>query len=172
MSLGLTVIACIGTRFGWGRHLGDIPFKNFTPMFLLSWLSELFFTAAASLMKISILFFYLRLAVDKTYRVVIYCTIGTILAYMIAYIFVIIFVCLLHFGVIVFPHAVGYTNYLNSNAPPSTQTGILPQRTVSILMFRSLSMVSSTSWETSSSLSCRCPWSGNCTSSNANGLHF
>lgn len=74
-------------------------------MLFLSWLSDVLFTVTASLLKISILVFYLQLGMNKTHRGIVYYTIGAILVFMITYIFVIIFVCPLCFEALEFSFA-------------------------------------------------------------------
>ncbi|RDL32645.1 uncharacterized protein BP5553_09101 [Venustampulla echinocandica] len=96
LSLGLSIIACIGTKYGWGSHIQDIPFQNFTLLLFLSWLTQVIFNACAALVKISILVFYLQLAEDsiiRGFRIVVFCAIGVITSFFIAYTFVTIFQC-------------------------------------------------------------------------------
>ncbi|CZR65542.1 uncharacterized protein PAC_15442 [Phialocephala subalpina] len=93
ISIGLSINACISTTYGWSHHLSSIPAANFGPILLTIWLSELLFTISTSLAKISILFFYLRLAVTKTYKRIIYFSIGFIVVWAITFSAVIIFQC-------------------------------------------------------------------------------
>jgi hypothetical protein len=91
-SVALAVNACVSTKFGWGKHLDEVPTSNFGPILLFIWLSELLFTLSTTLVKISILFFYLRIAVTATYRRIIYASIAFIAAWAIAFSAVVIFV--------------------------------------------------------------------------------
>jgi hypothetical protein len=77
----MSVNACVSTKYGWGLHLYQIPFADFTPVLICIWLSEILFTLAASFVKLSILVFYLRLATTKLYRRVIYGSIVFIIAW-------------------------------------------------------------------------------------------
>lgn len=92
VSIALAINACISTKFGWGRHLDEVSSTNFGPILLSIWLSEILFTISTSFVKLSILFFYLRIAVTATYRRVIYGSIAFISAWAIAFSSVVIFV--------------------------------------------------------------------------------
>ncbi|KUJ08697.1 uncharacterized protein LY89DRAFT_741544 [Mollisia scopiformis] len=93
LSIGLSINACISTTFGWGHHLSSIPPSNYSSILITIWIAELLFTLSTSLAKISILFFYLRLAVTKTYRTIIHCSIGFIIIWAITFTLVVIFQC-------------------------------------------------------------------------------
>lgn len=93
LSLGGTINSCIGAGFGWGKHITDVPKEDFSNALLSGWLAEVFITFTTATVKISILIFYLRLAVTKTYATIIYLSIAWITMWMIAFLAVIIFVC-------------------------------------------------------------------------------
>jgi hypothetical protein len=88
----LAINACITTKYGWGTHLYSVPPQDFGPVLLLIWISELLFTFSTSLVKLSILFFYLRLAVTKAYRGVIYASIAFLTAWLVSFTCVVLFV--------------------------------------------------------------------------------
>jgi hypothetical protein len=89
----LAINACITTKYGWGTHLYSVPPQDFGPELLLVWISELLFTFSTSLVKLAILFFYLRLAVaNKTYRRVIYGSIAFLTAWLVSFTCVVLFV--------------------------------------------------------------------------------
>ena len=90
--MALAISACVSTKFGWGKHLDEVPASDFGPILFFIWLSELLFTISTSLVKISILFFYLRIAVTPTYRRIIYGSIAFIIAWGIAFSGAVIFV--------------------------------------------------------------------------------
>ncbi|KAG0648068.1 hypothetical protein D0Z07_5732 [Hyphodiscus hymeniophilus] len=92
-SIALAVNACISTRYGWGKHLDEVPVSNTGLILLFIWLSELLFTLSTSLVKISVLFFYLRIAVTKTYRRILYISIAFICAWAVIFSAVVIFQC-------------------------------------------------------------------------------
>ncbi|PQM43874.1 hypothetical protein VE01_10770 [Pseudogymnoascus verrucosus] len=92
-SIALVINACISTKFGWAGHLSAIPYKNLSPILQNIWISELLFTLTTSLVKISILLFYLRLAVTPTWKRVIYGSIAFIVVWTIAFCSLIIFQC-------------------------------------------------------------------------------
>jgi hypothetical protein len=91
-SIALCINACISTTHGWAHHLSSIPESNIPSLLLSIYLSELLFTISTSLAKLSILLFYLRLAVTTTYRRIIYCSIGFITVWAIVFSCVVIFV--------------------------------------------------------------------------------
>ena len=88
----MTINACISTTHGWATHLSSIPEANIPSLLLSIYLSELFFTLSTSLAKLSILFFYLRLAVTPTYRRIIYISIAFITVWAVVFSCVVIFV--------------------------------------------------------------------------------
>lgn len=93
-SIALVINACISTKFGWAGHLSAILYKNLSPILQNIWISELLFTLTTSLVKISILLFYLRLGVTLTWKRVIYGSIAFIVVWTIAFCSLIIFVCI------------------------------------------------------------------------------
>jgi hypothetical protein len=88
----LAINACITTKYGWGTHLYSVPPEDFGPELLLVWISELLFTFSTSLVKLSILFFYLRLAATTTYRRVIYGSVAFLTAWLVSFTCVVLFV--------------------------------------------------------------------------------
>jgi len=72
--------------------LVDVAPKDYSNVLLVGWIAQLLFTFTTSLVKISISTFYLRLANTKTYRIIIYCTIGWLIIWCITFVFVVIFV--------------------------------------------------------------------------------
>ncbi|KAE9379385.1 hypothetical protein N431DRAFT_434387 [Stipitochalara longipes BDJ] len=93
LSIALTVNACISTTHGWATHLSSIPSSNIHSLLLSIYLSELLFTLSTSFAKLSILFFYLRLAVTRTYRRVIYASIVLIAVWAVVFSCVVILQC-------------------------------------------------------------------------------
>ncbi|KFY79925.1 hypothetical protein V499_01183 [Pseudogymnoascus sp. VKM F-103] len=92
-SFALAVNTCVGTKFGWARHLSAIPRENLSPILQNIFASEILFTLTTSLVKISILFLYLRIAVTKPWKRVIYGSIAFIVIWTIAFCALIIFQC-------------------------------------------------------------------------------
>lgn len=106
-SIGISINSCVGTKYGWGLHASAILPQNLSGILLTIWISELLFTFSTSLVKLSILFFYLRLAVTQTYRRVIYASIAFIAAWAVTFGLIIIFVsfgpCVLKIDVLISP---------------------------------------------------------------------
>ncbi|KFZ25164.1 hypothetical protein V502_00358 [Pseudogymnoascus sp. VKM F-4520 (FW-2644)] len=92
-SIALVVNACVSTKFGWAGHLSAIPHEHLSPILQNNWVSEILFTLTTSLVKISILFFYLRLAITPTWKRVIFGSIAFIVVWTIAFCSLIIFQC-------------------------------------------------------------------------------
>jgi hypothetical protein len=72
--------------------MGSVPVENFPSMLLVCWTFMLLFTVTVSLVKISILIFYLRIATTRLLRRVIYGSIIFIFAWIIAFWGFVIFV--------------------------------------------------------------------------------
>lgn len=92
VSLLLSINSCVGTKFGWGRHISDVPIEKIPGVLLVGWLSQILFTLSTSFVKLSILTFYLRLVARGTYRRVILGTIAFVTAFGIAFVLLVIFV--------------------------------------------------------------------------------
>jgi hypothetical protein len=97
LSIAMSVNACVSAKFGWGLHVSQIPFADYSPVLICIWVSEILFTLAASFVKLSILVFYLRLAATTTYRRVIYGSIVFIIAWATTFTILSIFVRFLHY---------------------------------------------------------------------------
>lgn len=91
-SIALTLNACISTAYGWATHVSSIPNSNIPALLQTIFLSELLFTLATTFAKLSILFFYLRLAATATYRRIIWASIACITVWGVVFTSVVVFV--------------------------------------------------------------------------------
>ncbi|KAL7268336.1 hypothetical protein RUND412_009040 [Rhizina undulata] len=71
-SIALSAFAIAEVRYGAGRHVSDIPVADVTYGLKLNFISQSICVCAAALVKMSICFFLLRLAVKPIYRRICY----------------------------------------------------------------------------------------------------
>jgi hypothetical protein len=90
----MSINACISTKFGSGTHQFEVPPSDFPGLLIGLWISELTFTCSATFMKLSVLVFYLRLAVTRTYKIVIWGSIAFIICWGVGFVVFVIFVSL------------------------------------------------------------------------------
>jgi hypothetical protein len=88
----MSINACVNTKYGSGTHQYQVSSSNLPALFIGIWISELIFTLSTSFMKLSVLVFYLRLAVTKTWWLIIWGSIAFIFSWLIGFTFFIIFV--------------------------------------------------------------------------------
>ncbi|KLU92598.1 hypothetical protein MAPG_11543 [Magnaporthiopsis poae ATCC 64411] len=84
LGVAFSVMCLVLLRFGWSRHLWDVPFALFNINFMkLSAISGAFFGMSITFSKLSILVFYTRFAstADRHQRVVIYTLFVIVLVY-------------------------------------------------------------------------------------------
>jgi hypothetical protein len=60
-ALGLTIIACIGSSNGLGRHTWDIPYDKYPLLVQLGYFAQVFFLISMCTTKLSVLLFYRRM---------------------------------------------------------------------------------------------------------------
>ncbi|RYN77762.1 hypothetical protein AA0120_g11214 [Alternaria tenuissima] len=64
-TLGLTAVVILANqRFGWNRHVWDIPFPMFVPTSKIAMTAKVVFVAAATFTRLSLHCFYYRLVTD------------------------------------------------------------------------------------------------------------
>ncbi|KAK5148889.1 hypothetical protein LTR04_000378 [Oleoguttula sp. CCFEE 6159] len=65
MTIGMTAVVLLAnTRYGWNRHVWDIPLDLFTNSGIIAFVAKIAFTLAATFTRISLLCFYYRLIKD------------------------------------------------------------------------------------------------------------
>ncbi|KAH6878515.1 hypothetical protein BKA58DRAFT_96979 [Alternaria rosae] len=94
---GLTAVVLLANlRFGWNRHVWDIPFSMFVPAFKIAMTAKVVFTAAASFTRLSLHCFYYRLISDsgKTwFKWAVHVNVVYTLGILISFPFIAIFFC-------------------------------------------------------------------------------
>ena len=77
-----SALLILQTKNGLGNHLWDVPFKTFSPHFLLiNWVSSINYSLAICLLKLSVLQLYLRLSPAKLFRLCNYVMIFVIVGF-------------------------------------------------------------------------------------------
>jgi hypothetical protein len=82
-----------GIPLGIGRRTADIPLENMSRCMQFWWLFQIFFTAASVILRCSIAVFILRICEKRTYKLIIYTSMGTVIAFSIFYLCLLIFQC-------------------------------------------------------------------------------
>ncbi|KAI5820388.1 hypothetical protein BZA77DRAFT_77804 [Pyronema omphalodes] len=77
----MTLCAVVGTHYGWGRHIWDIPVLWYSSSLKVSYVTQIVFILAATLIKLSICFSYRRISIDKRFHQILTCTTCTVLLY-------------------------------------------------------------------------------------------
>lgn len=78
---------------GLGRDIWTLSFDDITEVLRLFYLAEIFYLTTTILTKVSILFFYLRVFTNPTFRLVVWGIIATCMAFFVAFTFPLIFQC-------------------------------------------------------------------------------
>jgi hypothetical protein len=76
------------SKYGWDRHVWDVPISELIPSRYTAWWAQLCFLASIGCTKVSILLFYRRVTaatMHTTFLYVIFSAIGFIIAYTIAF---------------------------------------------------------------------------------------
>jgi hypothetical protein len=92
-AVAMTICAFIGTHYGWGRHIWDIPVRWYGPSLKVSYLTQIIFIIAATLIKLSICFSYRRISIDKSFHRILKYTTFTVLLYGVAFTVALVFRC-------------------------------------------------------------------------------
>ncbi|KAF9699265.1 hypothetical protein EKO04_003181 [Ascochyta lentis] len=96
-AIGLTAVVLLANqRFGWDRHLYDIPFNSLVPTLKIAMAAKVVFTAAATFTRLSLHCFYYRLVADtgKTwFKWLIHANVAYTLGILVSFTFLAIFLC-------------------------------------------------------------------------------
>jgi hypothetical protein len=93
ISLPPTIFGPFLDSYGIGKDMWTLPFNDITNVLRLFILGELFYMIGMALVKISILFFFLRMFPVKSLQRVIYVVMGVCAAYGTAFFFATLFQC-------------------------------------------------------------------------------
>ncbi|KAI0148662.1 CFEM domain-containing protein [Xylariaceae sp. FL1272] len=88
-----TIFAVTLSLNGLGKDIWTLPLKNIENVLFYYYLGEIFYFAALTMNKISILLFMLRVFPKKTFRKIIYVVIGLCVAYGLSFVFATAFQC-------------------------------------------------------------------------------
>ncbi|KAL1620177.1 hypothetical protein SLS56_009807 [Neofusicoccum ribis] len=91
--VGFSALSTELAKHGLGKDIWTIPFDSITYILLIYFVDELLYLVIISMTKISILFFYLRIFPDKSFRKMVYVVMGFCVAYMVVFLIVSIFQC-------------------------------------------------------------------------------
>ncbi|KAI5798604.1 hypothetical protein FPQ18DRAFT_123911 [Pyronema domesticum] len=92
-AVAMTICAFIGTHYGWGRHIWDIPVRWYGPSLKVSYLTQIIFIIATTLIKLSICFSYRRISIDKSFHRILKYTTFTVLLYGVSFMVALVFRC-------------------------------------------------------------------------------
>ena len=96
-TIGLTAAVLLANqRFGWDRHIYDIPFDKYGSNLKIAFAAKLLFTAAATFTRLSLLTFYYRLVQDsekRAFRWLVHLNVAYSVAIFITFVFLITFLC-------------------------------------------------------------------------------
>lgn len=83
-------------KFGWDRHIYDIPMEKWGPNLKIAMAAKLLFTAAATFTRLSLFTFYYRLVKDSSrrgFRWIVHVNVAYTVAVFITFIFLGTFLC-------------------------------------------------------------------------------
>ncbi|PMD33685.1 hypothetical protein L207DRAFT_589244 [Hyaloscypha variabilis F] len=89
----MTAIPIINATRGFGNHFWDVPVTNLEGLRKLYYISQIMYSLILAAAKMSILFLYLRIFLNKTFRLATYITMACVLGQTIAFALVIAFQC-------------------------------------------------------------------------------
>ncbi|KAJ8110526.1 hypothetical protein OPT61_g6656 [Boeremia exigua] len=96
-TIGLTAIVILANqKYGWDRHLWDIPLNKLVPTLKIAMAAKVVFTCAATFTRLSLHCLFYRLVADtgrQWFRVVIHVNVAYTIAIFISFIFLAIFMC-------------------------------------------------------------------------------
>ncbi|TKA67673.1 hypothetical protein B0A55_08648 [Friedmanniomyces simplex] len=90
------VVILANARYGWNRHLYDLPTQDITHANVIAFIAKLVFTLAATFTRLSLCAFYYRLVKDSGivwFKWVVHGTVAFTIATGIAFVFLTIFLC-------------------------------------------------------------------------------
>ncbi|OBT65039.1 hypothetical protein VE03_05252 [Pseudogymnoascus sp. 23342-1-I1] len=109
-AMGLTASVILAIKqYGWDIHVWDLPPSDMVTSRKISWASMVLYIVTASLTKISILIFYLRILVAKLDKIITKICLGCVVVYFVAAFLVLFLQCrpLTHYWEILIPGSVG-----------------------------------------------------------------
>ncbi|TVY92729.1 hypothetical protein LAWI1_G004021 [Lachnellula willkommii] len=92
-SLALTILACLETRYGAGKHLHDVPFTSLEAGLNLEYGTRITYFLALGFTKVSICLFYLRVFRERYSRIIAMGTMGFTILFTVPTVLVSIFQC-------------------------------------------------------------------------------
>ncbi|KAI6843738.1 hypothetical protein KC340_g880 [Hortaea werneckii] len=96
-TIGLTVVVVLANeRFGWNRHIYDIPFEHIEAANIIALTAKVTFTLAATFTRLSLCMFYYRLVGDSGvnwFRWVVHANVAFTVAVCITFVFLSVFLC-------------------------------------------------------------------------------
>ncbi|KAH7405954.1 hypothetical protein DE146DRAFT_428840 [Phaeosphaeria sp. MPI-PUGE-AT-0046c] len=96
-TIGLTTVVVLANqKYGWDRHVWDIPFSKFEPTSKIAMVAKCVFTGAASFTRLSLHCFYYRLVADtgkSWFKWLIHLNVAYTLAILISFPFIAVFMC-------------------------------------------------------------------------------
>lgn len=96
-SIGVTAIVILANKkYGWDRHVYDIPPENFGPNLKIAFAAKLLFTAAATFTRLALLTFYYRLVKDSDkqgFRWIVHLNLFYTIANFITFSLLVVFLC-------------------------------------------------------------------------------
>ncbi|RFU24776.1 hypothetical protein B7463_g11559, partial [Scytalidium lignicola] len=94
MMIPMTVIPIYNATRGFGKHFWDVPPENIAELRKLYYISQILYAVVQALAKLSILFLYLRIFMNKNFRLFTQFAIGWMACHTIAFVLVVSFQCL------------------------------------------------------------------------------
>ncbi|KAI6839305.1 hypothetical protein KC340_g3278 [Hortaea werneckii] len=96
-TIGLTVVVVLANeRFGWDRHIYDIPFDHIEKANIIALTAKVAFTLAATFTRLSLCMFYYRLVGDSGivwFRWVVHANVAFTISVCITFVFLSVFLC-------------------------------------------------------------------------------
>ncbi|KAI6849304.1 hypothetical protein KC327_g772 [Hortaea werneckii] len=96
-TIGLTVVVVLANeRYGWNRHIYDIPFERIEAANIIALTAKCTFTMAATFTRLSLCMFYYRLVGDSGvnwFRWVVHANVAFTIAVCITFVFLSVFLC-------------------------------------------------------------------------------
>ena len=90
----LSIANLITLRYGWGKHIWDVPVDVFGMARFWSFIAQIMFTSAAALTKLSILLFYTRFCTTKKTKWAIRASMAFVGTWYVAWMIVIFLQCI------------------------------------------------------------------------------
>ncbi|GAB1738464.1 hypothetical protein NU219Hw_g3270t1 [Hortaea werneckii] len=96
-TIGLTVVVVLANeRFGWNRHIYDVPFGQIEKANIIALTAKVLFTLAATFTRLSLCMFYYRLVGDSGivwFRWVVHTNVAFTISVCITFVFLSVFLC-------------------------------------------------------------------------------